>query len=284
MNREEILQVLRDIRNLPTLPDVVMEILRLCDDQSATTREISQLIEKDPVLTTKVLKLVNSSYFGLSKEIYSVNQALVLIGYNNLKSLIMSASMLQVFHQDSQVGSFSRKALWKHSIGVGIGARFLAKRFRMGDAEQAFVAGLIHDVGKVIIDWFFHPQFEEIIEKVDRDRCWIRDAERQVMQVTHEEVGSYLASRWNLPDMLKEAIAFHHSPSRSSEHAVTAAQVQLADALIREMGIGYGGDPTIPQVDGDISAILSISESPDELVEDLKQEVERSEDLFGMFG
>lgn len=284
MNREEILQVLRNIRNLPTLPDVVMEILRLCDDQSATTREISQLIEKDPVLTTKVLKLVNSSYFGLSKEIFSINQALVLIGYNNLKSLIMSASMLQVFHQDSQVGSFSRKALWKHSIGVGIGARFLAKRYRMGDAEQAFVAGLIHDVGKVIIDWFFHPQFEDIIEMVDRDQCWIRDAENHVMQVTHEEVGSYLASRWNLPDMLKEAIAFHHSPARSQEHAVTAAQVQLADALIRELGIGYGGDPTIPQVDGEISAILSISESPDELVEDLKEELERSGDLFGMFG
>ena len=284
MNREEILQVLRNIRNLPTLPDVVMEILRLCDDQSATTREISQLIEKDPVLTTKVLKLVNSSYFGLSKEIFSVNQALVLIGYNNLKSLIMSASMLQVFHQDSQVGSFSRKALWKHSIGVGIGARFLAKRLRIGDSEQAFVAGLIHDVGKVIIDWFFHPQFEEIIGMVDRDQCWIRDAESRVMQVTHEEVGSYLASRWNLPDMLIEAIAFHHSPSCSQEHAVTAAQVQLADALIRELGIGYGGDPTIPQVDGEISTILSISESPDELVEDLREELEKSEDLFGMFG
>ena len=89
MNREEILSILRNIRNLPTLPDVVMEILRLCDDPNSNTREITLLIEKDPVLTTKVLKLVNSSYFGLSKELYSINQSLVLIGYNNLKNLMI---------------------------------------------------------------------------------------------------------------------------------------------------------------------------------------------------
>jgi HD-like signal output (HDOD) protein len=283
MNREEILDTLRNIRNLPTLPDVVMEILRLCDDPNTSTRQIAQLIEKDPVLTTKVLKLVNSSYFGLSKELFSINQALVLIGYNNLKSMVMSASMLQVFNQDSRVGSFSRKALWKHSVGVGIGARFMARRFHIGDPEQIFVAGLIHDVGKVIIDWYFHSQFVQIIDLVDREHCWIREAENRVLQVTHEEIGSYLASRWNLPDMLKEGIAHHHQPSLSTEHAATAALIQLSDALIRELDVGYGGDPTIPQIDGEISAILPLTESPDDMMTDLAVEMEQSSDVFDLF-
>ena len=283
MNREDILDTLRNIRNLPTLPDVVMEILRLCDDPNTSTRQIAQLIEKDPVLTTKVLKLVNSSYFGLSKELFSINQALVLIGYNNLKSMVMSASMRQVFNQDSKVGSFSRKALWKHSVGVGIGARFMAKRMRIGDPEQIFVAGLIHDVGKVIIDWYFHTQFVQIIDIVEREQCWIRDAEHDVLQVTHEEVGSYLASRWNLPDMLRECIAHHHQPSLSKEHAVTAALIQFSDALIREMNIGYGGDPTIPEINGEISAILPLTESPEEVMTELAVELEQSSDVFDLF-
>jgi len=283
MNREEILNILRGIRNLPTLPDVVTEILRLCDDPDANTRQIARLIEKDPVLTTKVLKLVNSSYFGLSKELYSINQALVLIGYDNLKSMVMSASMLQIFNKDSKVGSFSRKALWKHSVGVGIGARFLAKRVGIGDPEQAFVAGLIHDVGKVIIDWFFHPQFVEIITLVDRDHCWIREAEIRVMQVTHEEIGSYLASRWNLPDLLKNGIAYHHQPTLAGEYAVMAAEVQLSDSLIRELDVGYGGDPTVPVIDGEISSILPLRQSPDEIVSDLALELEESENIFTLF-
>jgi len=283
MNREEILTILRGIRNLPTLPDVVTEILRLCDDPEANTRQIARLLEKDPVLTTKVLKLVNSSYFGLSKELFSINQALVLIGYDNLRSMVMSASMLQVFNQESKVGSFSRKALWKHSVAVGIGARFLAKRAGVGDPEQAFVAGLIHDVGKVIIDWFFHPQFVEIIALVDRDKCWIRDAEARVMQVTHEEIGSYLASRWNLPDQLKNAIAHHHQPALAGKDAVMAAEVQLSDALIRELDVGYGGDPSVPVIDGDIASILPLKQSPDEIVSDLAVELEQSENVFALF-
>jgi putative nucleotidyltransferase with HDIG domain len=283
MNREEILNILRNIRNLPTLPDVVMEILRLCESPNSTTREIAKLVEKDPVLTTKVLKLVNSSYFGLSRELFSVNQALVLIGYNNLKNLILSASMLQVFSQDSQVGAFSRKALWKHSIGVAIAARFLANRYGAGDPEQAFVAGLIHDVGKVIIDWFFHSHFVQIIDLIDREQCWIRDAEQRVMQVTHEEVGSYLAARWNLPNILGDGIAYHHQPSKSREHAETASLVQLADILVRSLDVGYGGDNNVPELDEQVPEILSMNETPEGVLSELSEEMERSQDLFEMF-
>jgi len=283
MSREQILNVLKNINNLPTLPDVVMEILRLCDDKNSTTRQIAELIEKDPVLTTKVLKLVNSSYFGLSQELFSVNQALVLIGYNNLKSLILSASMLQVFNKDSKVGAFSRKALWKHCVGVGVGARFLAKRFRAANPEQTFVAGLIHDVGKVIIDWFFHPEFVKIIETVDREQCSIRDAEQNVMEVTHEEIGSYIAARWNLPTVLCDAIAYHHQLENAQENAATAALVQLSDMLIRSLEVGYGGDSKIPLLDKNIFKILPMDESLEDLNLLLSMELESSQDVFKMF-
>ena len=283
MIREKILNILRNIQNLPTLPDVVMEILRLCDDPDSNTRDIAVLIEKDPVLTTKLLKLVNSSYFGLSKELYSVNQALVLIGYNNMKNMVLSTSMLQVFKQETQVGSFSRRALWKHSIGVGIVARFLSKRYKVGNPEQAFVAGLIHDVGKVIVDWFFHDQFVEVIKLVDQESCWIRDAEEQVMEVTHEEVGSYLATRWNLPDMFRETIAYHHEPSRAQEYQSLAAVVQVSDSIIRQLKVGYGGDSTVPVMDGSFAEFLSTEETVDDLLPCVQEELDNFSDLFSMF-
>jgi HD-like signal output (HDOD) protein len=283
MIRHKILNTLRDIRNLPTLPNVVMEILRLCDDPNSNTREIAALIENDPVLTTKVLKLVNSSYFGLSKELYSVNQALVLIGYNQMKNLILSTSMLQMFKKDTQVGSFSRRELWKHSIGVGIATRFLSKRYRVENPEQAFVAGLIHDVGKVIIDWFFHEHFVKIIDLVEQESCWIREAEQRVMKVTHEDIGSYLTTRWHLPDLFRETIAYHHEPSRAREHQSLAAIVQVADNIIRQLKVGYGGDPTIPSLNGSLEEILSVEETVDDLLPCVQEELDNSGDLFTMF-
>jgi len=138
-------------------------------------------------------------------------------------------------------------------------------------------------VGKVIIDWFFHPQFVEIIGIVDRDRCWIREAEAQVLQVTHEEVGSYLASRWNLPDLLKNGIAYHHQPALAGEFAVMAAEVHLSDALVRELQVGYGGDPTVPVIDQDIASILPMKQPPDEIVSDLAAELEQSASVFALF-
>lgn len=284
MIRHKILDTLRNIRNLPTLPNVVMEIMRLCDDPNSNTREIAALIENDPVLTTKVLKLVNSSYFGLSKELYSVNQALVLIGYNNMKNLILSTSMLRMFNDDKKVGSFSRQELWKHSIGVGIVARFLSKRYRLGNMEQAFVAGLIHDVGKVIIDWFFHDQFVTIINLVDQESCWIREAEQRVLRVTHEEIGSYLATRWHLPDVFRETIAYHHDPKSADQHQSLAAVVQVSDSIIRQLKVGYGGDPTVPSLDGSLEDILPAEETVDDLLLSVEEELENSSDLFAMFG
>lgn len=284
MIRHKILETLRNIRNLPTLPNVVMEIMRLCDDPNSNTREIAALIENDPVLTTKVLKLVNSSYFGLSKELYSVNQALVLIGYNNMKNLILSTSMLRMFKDDKKVGSYSRQELWKHSIGVGIVSKFLSKRYRLGNIEQAFVAGLIHDVGKVIIDWFFHDQFVTIINLADQESCWIREAEKRVLKATHEEIGSYIATRWHLPDVFRETIAYHHDPSGADLNQSLAAVVQVSDSIVRQLKVGYGGDSTVPAVDESLKEILSVEESVDDLLPFVEEELENSSDLFAMFG
>jgi HD-like signal output (HDOD) protein len=136
----------------------------------------------------------------------------------------------------------------------------------------------------VIIDWFFHDQFVTIINLVDQESCWIREAEQRVLKATHEEIGSYLATRWHLPDVFRETIAYHHDPNNADMNQSLAAAVQLADSIIRQLKIGYGGDPTVPSVDYTLEGILSVKESVDDLLPAVEEELENSSDLFAMFG
>jgi HD-like signal output (HDOD) protein len=150
-DREKVAEILRNITSLPTLPDVAMKVLEMSERPDVSMRSIGDIVERDPVIATRLLKLVNSPFYGIRREVTSIHQALLILGLSSLRNLVLSSSMTDLFNSAGSVGSFDRRELWRHSIATAIAARSLAAKTRLADSDVAFTAGLIHDVGKIVI-------------------------------------------------------------------------------------------------------------------------------------
>jgi putative nucleotidyltransferase with HDIG domain len=270
--RERVAWILRDIRTLPTLPHVAMQLLRQSESADTSMRDIAALVERDPAVATRLLKLVNSPFFGIQREIASVHQALLLVGLNNLRSLVLSTSVMDLFDRQGKVGQLDRADLWRHCIATAITARTVAERTRAMDPEIAFTAGLVHDIGKVIIDRYLHAEFAKIVTHMEQNKCSMRDAEFAVLSVTHTEIGLHLSMHWNLPEVLRECIAYHHDPEEGVLHSGEAALIAFANELAHSLGHGYG-DHHAPQDPDRIRALAKVSE---EQAEQLRETLEQS--------
>jgi putative nucleotidyltransferase with HDIG domain len=246
-DREQVASILREIKTLPTLPDVATRVLEMTQNPDVSPRELTEMVESDPAIATRLLKLVNSPFFGVRGTVTSVQQALIFVGVSNLRNLVLSTAVMDLFDTEGSVGSFNRKELWEHSIATAIAARFIARETRLLDPDIAFTAGLIHDVGKVVIDRHFREDFERIIQLVDSHKATMCDAETAVLGLDHSEVGLFLAERWNLPEPLREAIGYHHDPRRAPSQQQLAALINLADIMARKLKAGSGGgvDPKL---------------------------------------
>ncbi len=278
--RENILQILRDIRSLPTLPDSATRVLELADNPEASPRSLAEAVDSDPSIATRLLKLVNSPYFGIRGTVTSIQQALVFLGVSNLRNLVLSSSAMDLFSKDGEVGSFSRKDLWLHSLATALAARELAKVTRSADPEVAFTAGLIHDVGKVVIDRYFHDDFKRIIVLMDTYHVPMRDAEAAVIGIDHSEVGRYLTERWSLPKVLQDSVGCHHEPRRATSDPKLAALIGYADHVARKLRLGQGGGEN-PVLNDDYSLFVHLSsEDIDDFCRDAEGRIVEQIDAF----
>lgn len=239
--RERITSILRNVTTLPTLPTVATQLLHQADQRGASLKDISAMVERDPAVATRLLKLVNSPFFGIRREVTSVQQALLLVGMSNLRSLVLSSSVLNLFTSSGKVGSFDRAQFWDHCLGVAVCARQIASTTNVVDPDTAFTAGLIHDIGKMIEDRFMHPEFEKVMQHADRTKCTLVEAEQSILGLTHADLGQYIARHWNLPEALQYAIGYHHQPEKAPGAMELAAVICIADEFARASQIGNGG-------------------------------------------
>jgi len=277
--REQVADILRDIKNLPTLPSVATRVVAMTEDPNCSQQELAKVVELDPAIATKLLKLVNSPFYGIRGAIGSVQQALVFVGMTNIRNLVLSASVMELFDEGGDSANFSRKDLWLHSLGTAFSARAIAKTARTVDPEIAFTAGLIHDVGKLIIDRFFHEDFVRIVELLKDRETVMADAESAVLGIDHSEIGAYLAQRWSLPDVLRDAIGYHHDPESAATHKQLAALVGLADGIARDLKVGAGGGET-PKLTDEHFEYAGLTkelyaEVKDTLAEDIRDRVDQ---------
>ncbi len=272
-----IQNLLAQVANLPTLPQVVERVMTLVEDPDTTSAQLARVISTDQALMTKVLKVVNSAYYGMPRRIATLQQATVILGFNTVKNLVLSASIFDSFGRGNQNVGFDRVKFWEHSIGVGTAAKVLAQRIGLGQPEELFVAGLVHDIGKVVIDDLLHDKFVEILQIVHDKKCRILEAEKEVLGIGHPEVGQMLAEKWNLPPILTECIAFHHTPQLALNHKKYVAIVHLADAIARLENLGYGGDSQTPTIDPKSWTQLEIPESElGELILKIREEFKKA--------
>jgi HD-like signal output (HDOD) protein len=239
------------VRDLPTLPKVLDEVSKLVDRPDTTTEEVAKLISTDQVLSAKVLKMVNSPVYGFPGRISSIQHALVLLGFNVLRSIIVSTSVFEVMTAN-MVG------LWEHSLGCALACGATARMLGFKDAEEYSVAGLLHDLGKVVATVQL-PDLKPEIERVVAERdIYYLEAEREVLGFGHDRINAWLANHWKLPANIKEGLSYHHKPHLAQLYPEMASIVHLGDFLVRVFEYGFSGDVAATYLRPEALKILKI--------------------------
>lgn len=235
-----IKRITQSIIGLPTLPTIVSKMIELVDNPRTSAASLARLISTDQTLTARILKLANSAYYGYPKEISTVNMAIVVLGFNTVKDMGLSLSVFDIFKSKENNSVFDIARFWEHSIGCGVASRMLARNYHSRNASEAFVAGLLHDIGKIILNQYFHPEFTEITELVSTGNT-LEKAEEAVIGTSHAQVGSWLAEKWNLPEIITQTIRYHHEPWNATKDKVLVATASLANYLCHVSEIGNSG-------------------------------------------
>ncbi len=277
----DIQDIIKKIDKLPTLPFVVSSLNDLIKNPNTSAADIHAVIVKDQALSSRILKLVNSAFYGFSERISSISHAIVILGFNTVKNVALTASVLNMFKGEENDG-FDQKQFWIHSLAVAATSRMVAGRAKLPSVEDIFVAGLMHDIGKLVLHQFAHDEFVKIRQLVGEKNMLIRDAENEVLEgINHSQVGAWLATRWKLPGGLVQMIGFHHRPALAGQLLKPVACIHLADILVRALDIGSGGDNMVPRISKDAWNALGFSYADlDAIMKDMENELADAEQLI----
>lgn len=248
-------ELINSLKEVPAMPNVIVRALNVVKDPESGTKELAKIISYDQSLSTKVLTLVNSSYYGFSQQITSIGRAIALLGMLKTKNVILTVAMrpMLVNHGD--------KELWKHSIITAVGCEYLARHFKIMDADEAFVIGFLHDLGKVILNLKDANLYERVLE-ADQTNSSILEIEKVYFGADHCQMGNLLAKRWMLPLLVNNVIKYHHTPNLSPM-PIPCSLVYLVDMLVKD-------DFTPDKLDKNIMKNLNVNiEQPEILKESI---------------
>lgn len=235
MTSQDVIERIEKIENLPTIPAILRKILAIIEDPNVSLQKISDFVASDPTLTARILKMVNSPVYGFPGRISSVNHAMVILGLNAVKGLLIGVSVFEVMKKN-MVG------LWEHSLSSAIYARIISKRKEIEAPEEISVAALLHDIGKVILLIAFKDEYTKILDVSKTRDNFLYELEKESLGITHAEIGGIIGKKWNFPLKLIEPIMNHHRPQLSKNFEIETAIVHLSNILALSRGIGYSGD------------------------------------------
>jgi putative nucleotidyltransferase with HDIG domain len=260
VKREDIRPLVKRIQNLAPLPTLAHSILTIGNDPSSSAADLRNEIEKDQSLTARILKTVNSAYYGFHRKIGNVDRAIVILGFDEIINLTLAACIIEDYQ--SPDSNFDRQKFWIHSLGSAYIARELAQKLTSCDAKDAFVLGLLHDFGKVILDQRFKSLFEQILMVAREADTPLHEVEFEVANIDHAEIGGLVAESWRLPVPLVKAIQYHHNPDLSKGvHPQEIAIAHLANYYAHLHAIGNSGNPKPGKPHPSALLALGITES-----------------------
>ena len=228
------LKSLDRITKLPTIPVILFKVNEMLYDNECSVKKLSDLIESDQALTAKILRLVNSAFYGFRSEIVDISRALIILGFNTIRNAIVTVSVIDAFKSGEDFEGFDISDLWKHSVAVAITSRHLAEKSRVTPPDDAFVAGLLHDIGKIIIAQFFRDHFRKILRSMREEKISFVKAEKKLSSIDHGRVGGYLAEKWQFPQRLTDAIRLHHNMSKAVTDPWLLMSVYLANRIVND--------------------------------------------------
>ncbi len=264
MNRRD--EILSKVSTIPAIPTVIAEIRKLLADTDANFKELSQVIKYDLGLTTNLLRLANSAYFGFTKSVNSVHQAVVRLGTKRVYELAVAAAVAPMAKRAINGYDLSAGKLWEHSVAVAIGAEQLASVLSINLPDYTFTAGLLCDIGKIILGTFVEVNAEPIMAMAFKLGIPFDVAERRILGIDHAEVGAVLLERWNIPGCIVDVTRWHHKPDGLEGDKLVVDLVHVADALTMMGGIGIGRDGLNYRPSPEVASRLKLTTRINELV------------------
>jgi putative nucleotidyltransferase with HDIG domain len=250
-------EVVGRLQDLPSLPAVVMELLSSIDQEDADISVLARKVSHDQALTAKTLRLANSSTYGLQVKVTTIQQAITFLGFQTTRNLITAAAITGCFAQ-GQCAGFSDKAFWRHSIATAACARVLARRMRFNQ-DYAFTAGLLHDIGRLVLVTTFPERYAEAIAWRAAHDCDMLEAERAALGIDHVAAGVALGEHWNFSDTMRLAIAHHHDPEAPGA-GFLATIIHVANAIVHALDVAREEDELVPPVSAVAWRALGLTE------------------------
>ena len=238
-------QVVAAVKQLPSLPSVVLELIENLGQEDADTATLAKKIAKDQALTARALRVANSPFYGLQGKIASIRDAITVLGFRAVQSLVMTAAVTHCF-TPAQGAGFDFKAFWRHCIGAALAARELA-RYAGRNGEAAFAIGLLHDIGHLVLATCFPEQTKQVLAYQRQHDCYAAEAERDVLGLDHAAVGAALAARWRFAPAMHEAIACHHAPDDQTGDSL-AGIAHLSDFVAHALGLAKDENEMVPKI------------------------------------
>jgi HD-like signal output (HDOD) protein len=270
------------VTQIATLPEITLKIIELVENPRSTAQDLHKVISNDPALVARILKVVNSAFYGLPGQIGSINRAIVLLGLNAVKNIVIAASLAKLFRGGRVSPNFAAKDLWTHSIAVGTLSKLIVGRLNNALPDEAFLAGLIHDIGILVELQAFREPLIEIAERAVKEETRYIDLETQIIGVDHQALGTGLTSKWKFPRSFQYVTGHHHNPmSLAMECRFLTCIVHVADHICCREGLGYSLTCKAESLDYSVLAELSLSmETLDELAKSLPEALQETEALL----
>jgi len=227
--------IVKKIEELPTLPIVSQKILEIMADDNASYKDIVRVVEYDQSLALKIMKIANSAFFGSLSKVSSLEHAMVKLGMNEVRSVVLAVSVYDFF-SNPDMGAFDRKRFWKHGIVCSQTAKYLGNHFRIGNDDTLFLSGLVHDMGKVVLDEYFHDDFLSILNYLELKKCTFSEAEKAVIGTTHYQIAAKLLSQWKFPKKIIMQILYHHAPWTDKNYETGSIMLYLGNIITKLAG------------------------------------------------
>ncbi|MBK7105791.1 MAG: HDOD domain-containing protein [Ignavibacteriae bacterium] len=236
---EQIYSKLNKIQNLPTIPEIMFDAISIIKSEPGNVIKISEIIGKDQGMATKILSVANSPLYGMLRKVSTLEFAIMIMGSNELEKIVTAISLSNAI-RFKPIPNFNEQDYWKHSMAVGLVAKDIARRLGFPEiAGDAFVGGILHDIGIQLIVKYFPEEFQQIYSNLSYDKKFI-ECENKILGISHQEMGAFLLKKWNLPSSIFDCVQYHHEPENSLENKELVSVVHLADFITNEFNTGKG--------------------------------------------
>lgn len=278
---------IREISHIATLPEVTLKIVELVENPKSTAQDLHKLISTDPALCSRILKVVNSSFYGLPGQIASINRAIVMLGLNAVKNIAIAASLAKLFRGGELTSGFSAKDLWTHSNATSIAAKMLADSLKLGLSDEAFLAGLVHDIGVMVEMQFDRSKLVDIFEKLgngkDGPAANMLEVEESILGANHQDFGIGLCEKWKFPKSFAAVTGYHHRPlDLPKENRTLVCIIYVADRIAAEVAGGFRHDLMSLEIDPAVRDELKLTvEKIGEIRKALPEQIKNAANLLG---